>query len=155
MKTRIDLNSIETYYSILDELPARRRAVLEVIYDYRAHGITSFDIAEILKVGVNHVTGRVNELMHQQAIRIKSLDKSHGKPRNLYTIRWAHDPFNVFPDDLQDRINFFMGDVLNMLAADTKNYMLIDGSVAANRYLNEIIKLAEKHVVYQHKTGMV
>lgn len=113
MKTRMDPNSIESFKDIMNELPERRRAVLWVIYDYQSHGITSFNIAEILKLKINQVTGRINELMHMQLIRIHSKEISGGRSRNRYTIRLSSDPENVFDDDLQSRIGNFLIDIQN------------------------------------------
>jgi predicted ArsR family transcriptional regulator len=118
MKTSMNINSIHAFNDIINELPKRRGAVLAIIYEYRDAGITSFNIAEILKLRINQVTGRINELMKMQLIRVKNVENFHGKSRNRYTLRLASDPLNVFPDDLQARVENFTVEMYSDSAID-------------------------------------
>lgn len=53
--------AVQSYYSIIDSLPERRR---EVFYALRSLGkACNMDIAEYLNLPINRVTPRVNELV--------------------------------------------------------------------------------------------
>lgn len=82
MNTHMHPNSIETYKGILDRLPDRRAAVFRVI---AAHGpLTRNDIAEILCVPINEVTGRVDELRKAELVREGAKVKTKtNRPRSL------------------------------------------------------------------------
>jgi predicted ArsR family transcriptional regulator len=104
MKTRVQINSIETYYEILPTLPASRRRVLDTIFLYRPQGLTAPQIAEIMDKPINTVTARINELMHEQLIRVRSKVKVNGHPRSKYVIRYDTDPMNTFPVSNKDQV---------------------------------------------------
>jgi len=121
MKTRVDINSLETYEQIRNSLPEKRKRVFEIIWNHRHKGVTAFDIAAFLGVGVNHITGRINELMRLQVVRKKGNDKTRKQPRALYTIRFEGHPLNEFPKTLEENLKEFWNEFDSIMNREKLN----------------------------------
>jgi len=92
--TRIHENSIDAYNSIKPKLNEKQTLVYGVIKK-TTKGVTSVEVADSLGLTINQVTGRINELMHLQLIKIVGT-RADRKKRNLYSIRLSSDPENEF-----------------------------------------------------------
>lgn len=79
-------NSIDTFNSILAQLPDRRAVVFSVIAE---HGpITCQDIAERIGKPINEVSGRVTELKKADLVRVCDTDRTvTNHPRALLRVR--------------------------------------------------------------------
>ncbi|MBD3180756.1 hypothetical protein GF312_00590 [Candidatus Poribacteria bacterium] len=145
MKTRVDINSLETYEQIRDQLPKKRKIVFELIWTYKDKGLTAFDIAAMLNVGVNHVTGRINELMHLQVIRKKGIDTTSKQPRAKYTIRFEGQPLNEFSKCLEDRIDEFWQEFDSIMNREKlRPVQLMSNHDAVEIFVNQIKKLGKQ-----------
>ena len=117
-KTRISPNSIEAFKEL--NLSKRQTEVLDCIK--KTGSITAKGIAYFMHVEINKVTGRINELIHKQLIKIKSTvkDKSTANARvNLYSIRKESDPLNVFEKSWEEKFN----ELTQMLEAEHPDIM--------------------------------
>lgn len=104
MKTRVNSNSIEAFKEL--NLSPRQEEVYQCI---KSTGqITAKGIGYMLSLSINKITGRINELMHKQLIKVEKIVKDKAKKRsrvNQYCIRKETDPLNIFDESWEDRYN--------------------------------------------------
>lgn len=104
MKTRVRPNSIEAFQEL--NLGKRQEQVLRVIKE--TGSITAKGIAFALKLKINQVTGRVDELRHKQLIKIEKVGKDFAGSKtrvNYYAVRKETDPLNVFEQSWEEKYN--------------------------------------------------
>jgi predicted transcriptional regulator len=104
MKTRVSYNSLLALATV--NLSKRQKQVLNCIEE--TGSITAKGISFMLNLPINHITGRITELMHKQLIRVKTTvkDVTNSSQRvNLYVVREAHDPLNVFEQSWEEKYN--------------------------------------------------
>ena len=61
-------SQIDSFNSLKPKLGQRQAAVLDVIVSAGGHGATLREIADVLKVELNSVSGRVNELCRHRLV---------------------------------------------------------------------------------------
>lgn len=145
MKKRVHINSITAFHDVKDQFSKRQTEVLEVIWNHYQKGISSFDIASQMSLHLNSITGRINELMHLQAIRVKDVEYVQGRPRNLYIVRFEGDPLNTFSRGLQDRVDDFVYDMNEDLEKWEIAPRLVSTDEMAKVIRRTLNDLAEKH----------
>jgi predicted transcriptional regulator len=104
MRTRVNFNSLLALATV--NLSKRQKQVFNCIES--TGSITAKGISFMLNLPINHITGRITELMHKQLIRVKTTvkDVTNSSQRvNLYVVREAHDPLNVFEQSWEDKYN--------------------------------------------------
>lgn len=94
-------NSLEAFAEV--ELSKRQEEVFEIISSVGE--ISAKGIAFSMKVPINKVTGRINELMHKQRIKIvrTGKDVAGGKNVNYYAVRQFEDHLNVFEKSWEEK----------------------------------------------------
>lgn len=102
MKTRISPNSLEAFEKV--NLSKRQQEVFDTIEEIGS--VTAKGIAYSMKVPINKVTGRINELMHKQIIKIDKVGRDVANRRqnvNYYAIRKESDPENIFEKTWEEK----------------------------------------------------
>ena len=104
MKSRVNFNSIEAFKEL--NLSPRQEEVYNAI---KSTGqITAKGVGYMLSLSINQITGRINELMHLNLIKIEKTvkDKTSKRSRvNQYCVRKETDPLNIFDESWEDRYN--------------------------------------------------
>ena len=106
MKKRVTATSKEAFAKIQKSLGKRQREVFNCIKE--TGSITAKGISYSLNLPINHITGRISEIMYKQLIRVKGTvkDVSNNSQRvNLYVIRKDNDPLNVFAQSWEDKFS--------------------------------------------------
>ena len=91
------------------QFPERQLEMLEIIWN--SGPLTANEMERYTHAPLSSITGRINELMHKQAIRVASVEIVNGRHRNQYKVRFESDPLNTFSRGLQDRVDLFIGEL--------------------------------------------
>lgn len=92
MKTRMDEHSLDSYYQSIEELGRKQRVVFAAIEKHPDS--TASQVCDYTGFPINVVTGRINELMHLQLIKISG--EADERKANRYAIRKIGDKLNKF-----------------------------------------------------------
>lgn len=103
MKTRMNQNSLEAFQTDFSPMQGK---VFDCIKEIGC--VTAKGVASGLKVPINHVTGRINELMAKNAIKIARNGKDiAGSKRTVcyYSVRNESDPLNIIAESWEEKYN--------------------------------------------------
>jgi len=116
MKTRVNQNSIEALRNV--KLSKRQKEVFATIHSIGC--VSAKGVAYSMNVPINFVTGRINELMHKQKIKIAKVGRDKlwkAKNVNYYSVRTPGDPLNIFGISWEERYNG-LADLVRVKAPD-------------------------------------
>ena len=122
--------SLFAYETIKHDLSNRQQQVYDLISRHKQ--IIAKDIAFMLGLKINQVTGRINELMYdKQTIKINSIVDVDGRKRYAYAIRSELDPINkrnLTPDQKFEAFKSWI---------KTKQFVTSDNAI---RFLDKLAK---------------
>ena len=102
MKTRMKSTSLEANNTV--DKPTQKKVILDCIR--KVGTITAKGVVWHTKIKINAVSGRINDLLHDQQIKEngKIVDVVGGVPVTKYAIRKETDPLNVFEPSKDEQL---------------------------------------------------
>lgn len=99
MKTRMADTSLSAYENNLAKLDGHKQEIYDCIVS--RPNISALGISRITGLKINVVTGRINDLVHLQLIKVTG--KQQPRNVNTYSVRKPSDPLNTFPVSWEEK----------------------------------------------------